>query len=292
MQGRGLILRASAKPDRLLFPEARNTMRTPILIGWTCTLMLTLTLAGCNTDGALDPTKMVGQLFEMPPTPIEAVNMTFDREDADRRREGINWLSGSPFGGEPDYVDLYRLFFNDPDASVRAAAARALGMHGTGEDANLLVVLLKDDNAYTRWQAARALRMIHNPVAATPLIALLGDETELDADVRQAAAEALGQYANDAVFNALVRTLEDRNYAVIAAAQNSLVTLTGHDAGDDPRDWLAWSEENPAATFQGQQVYTYMPYDEPESFRESLRFWREHQGAQPQEPTGIEVAER
>lgn len=264
-------------------------MRYPAIVQLACVMIAALALAGCNADGSLDPDAF-GGVLKPPPTPAQAVQMCFDRDDADNRREGINWLSASPFGGEDDYVELYRLFFNDPDASVRAAAGKAIGMHGTPDDANLLIVLLKDDSAYTRWQAARALRQLHNPAAATPLTELLSDQNELDSDVRQAAAEALGQYATDAVFNALVRTLEDRNYAVVAAAHGSLVTLTGHDAGDDPRDWQAWSDANPGELFSQRGTYTYMPYDKPAGWRDTLRFWRERERAQPQEPTGVEVA--
>ena len=248
-------------------------------------------LPGCNSDGNFDPTDAIGAIIPTPPTPREAVLMTFDKDDADRRREGINWLSAAPFGGEENYVGVYRLMWNDPVASVRAAAARALGAHGSVEDAAQLMLLLEDENLYVRWQAARGLRMIHNPAAAAPLMRLLDDEEELDSDVRQAAADALGQYATRDVFNALTRTLEDRNYAVLIAAHKSLVTLTGYDAGYDPRDWSAWAQDNPETIFRGQQVYTYAPYQRPRGWTDDLLFWRDDETPEPQRPTGIELAE-
>ena len=92
------------------------------------------------------------------------------------------------------------------------------------------------------------------------------------------------------MYNALSRALEDRNYAVIAAAHQSLVTLTGHDAGHDPRDWADWSEESGGNLFAGQQAYTYAPYQKPRGWTDTVRFWREHEVAEPQKPTGLEVA--
>ncbi len=248
--------------------------------------------AGC-ANGTIDPAAALANAFPQPPTPKEAVAMMFDRDDADRRREGINWLSAAPFGGEEVYLESYRLFFNDPDPSVRAACAKALGLHGNVDDANLLILMLEDDNPQVRWQAANGLRMIHNPAASAPLTARISDVDEPDSDVRQAAADALGQYAETSVFNALSRALEDRNYAVIAAARRSLVTLTGHDAGLDPRDWAQWADQQPNGNlFAGQQQYTYAPYQKPRGWTDTIRFWRNREPAEPQPPTGLEVAER
>ena len=218
--------------------------------------------------------------------------MMFNRDDPDQRREGINWLSAAPFGGDDVYLESYRLFYNDPDASARAACAKALGLHGTVEDANLLIVMLEDDQPQVRWQAANGLRRIHSPAAAGPLSTRVSDTTEPDSDVRQAAADALGQYADSGVFNALTRSLEDRNYAVIAAAHRSLVTLTGHDAGLDPRDWSAWARAQQGGLFAGQRPYTYAPYQHPPGFTDTLRFWRKPEALAPQAPRGYEVAER
>lgn len=265
----------------------------PRIARLTASMFVAITLAagllGC-ANGGLDPAGAIASAFPQPPTPSEAVAMMFDREDADQRREGINWLSAAPFGGEEAYVESYRLFFNDPDPSVRAACAQALGQHGSVDDANLLVVMLGDENPQVRWQAANGLRKIHNPAAIEPLAALTSDEDETNADVRQAAADALGQYADLSVFNALARALEDRNYAVIAAAHRSLVTLTGHDAGLDPRDWAAWSDQNAGNLFADQQVYTFAPYQKPRGWTDTVRFWRETEELGPQQPTGLEVA--
>lgn len=251
-----------------------------------------LGLAGCNSDGELTYASVYEGLFgdELPPTPTQAVAMMFNRDDADQRRKGIGWIAASPFGGDEEYLASYRLFVNDPDASVRAAAAQAMGFHGTVDDALLLLVLLKDDDAFVRWQAADALRKIHNPDTVTALVDRLDPEAEEDADTRASAAQALGQYADPVVFARLATALEDRSFTVVVASHRSLVLLTGHDAGLDPRDWSDWSSRtvNP---FANQQPYTYAPYQPTRGwFDEYVTFWN-NQDKQPETPRGLSRAE-
>ena len=99
--------------------------------------------------------------------------------------------------------EAYRLLMDDPDATVRAACIKALGAHGTVDDALLIIPRLKDEAAFVRWQAAKSLQRIHHEQAVGPLLdAMKSDE---DVDVRMAAADALGQYPRPAVFDALAR---------------------------------------------------------------------------------------
>ena len=281
-------------PIKSIVMVVNHTLRIAGIARWVAGFGLAVGLlagaSGC-ANGSLDPAGALASVFPAPPSPTEAVNMMFDRDDPDNRREGINWLSASPFGGEDEYVRSYRLFYSDPDPSVRAACAQALGLHGNVEDANLLIIMLSDDNAQVRWNAANGLRMIHLVAAAEPLAKRTNDLTETDVDVRQAACDALGQYADVAVYNALSRALEDRNYAVVEAARRSLITLTGHDAGDDPRDWADWAQTQGSDLFVNQQVYTYAPYQKPRGWTDSMFFWREREEGKPQQPLGIEVAE-
>src|SRR5689334_6059915 len=109
-----------------------------------------LLLVGCQ-NAARDMKKTFSGLF--PPSPGEAARMMFSF-DPDTRRQGVTWLAASKFGGEDVYVRSYRMLIDDPDATVRAAAAKALGAHGKVEDALLLVRRLKDPMPYVRWEAA------------------------------------------------------------------------------------------------------------------------------------------
>ena len=259
---------------------------------WACLILLSalaLGVGGCKASGSGEGDGFFDEAFDMPPSPVEAVGMATDTTDADRRRQGILWLSAATFGGEDVYVELYRLFHNDPNPNVRAAAARALGLHGSTEDAALLMLLVEDENAFTRWQAANGLRMIHNIAAVEPLIRRLDPVVEEDPNVRRCAADALGQYPTITVFNSLVVALEDRDYGVVEAARNSLRTLTGHDAGLDPRDWSSWAAANGESLFNNQQPYTYQPYTRPRYWIDYVSFWDEiYRNEGPRVPTGLE----
>lgn len=248
--------------------------------------LLNLGAAGCQSgDTPQDWLANTVDSFS-PPTPQEAARDAFNMYDADRRRRAIALLSAAPFGGEDAYVRTYRLLLDDPDATVRAACAKALGMHGSVEDVQRLTPLLQDQNALVRWESAKALQRIHDPAAIDPLIrAVQHDE---DADVRMAAAKALGQYAQPRVFDVLLGTLNDHDFGVVAAAHESLVTLTGQDLGTDSRDWLAWSQDHRATLFAHQQRYTYQPYQAPPGLLQRVQFWQSRAVAETRAPVGLE----
>jgi len=251
--------------------------------------LLLVALTGCASDGDSTFVSFYEGLTgnEWSPSPVQAVRMSFDAENADRRRKGILYLSSASFGGEEEYVASYRLFVTDPDAGVRAAAAAALGKHGTVQDVILITPLLSDEEPLVRWSAADALRKVHNPVAAEPLSLRLDPETEDDADARAAAAAALGQYPDRAVFSRLVTALEDSSYTVVSNAHRSLVLLTGYDAGQDPRDWSNWAQTNPDL-FAHQRPYTYTLYQlSPDWVDTYVTFWN-NQDTPASPPRGID----
>lgn len=218
------------------------------------------------------------------PTPGETARQAFNSYDADRRREAINRLADAPFAAEPAYLQAYRLLLQDPDPTVRAAAVQALGRHGTVEDALPLAARLEDPSPYTRWSAAQALRRIHNPQAVRPLLSTLAKDA--DADVRIAAADALGQYPDRLVYESLVAALNDSDFSVARAARRSLKTLTGRDLGPEPAPWVQWSEHEPRQLFVDQQPYTYKPYEKPRSLWEKLQFWKSRSSTR-ETPVGL-----
>ncbi|MFW6058648.1 MAG: HEAT repeat domain-containing protein [Phycisphaeraceae bacterium] len=253
---------------------------------WLLCLVLALGALGCQAGES--PQSLVAEALDTmgPPSPTEAARDAFNVYDADRRRRAVALLSAAPFGGEDTYVRVYRLLINDPDATVRAACAKALGMHGSVEDADHLTPLLTDEHAFVRWDAAKALQRIHNPVAIDPLLRAV--QNDQDADVRMAAAKALGQYAEARVFDVLLGALNDHDFGVVNAAHESLVTLTGRELGTDSRDWLAWSQQHRDALFEQQQRYTYEPYDPPPGIIERMQFWRTRTAADARTPTGLD----
>ncbi len=223
----------------------------------------------------------------MPPTPGEAARDLFDIYDPDLRRRSIALLSASPFGGEAAYVRAYRLLIDDPDPTVRGAAAMALGMHGDVADVPALLNWSEDENDFVRWQVGLALTKIHSRQAVDKLLIMLEDDS--DPDARAAAAYALGQYPQPIVFDALVGALNDVDFQVIDNASRSLFLLTGTFHGTRARDWLDWADQNRGALFANQQLYTYDPYWPPKGMFAWLEFWKDYSRPSPRVPIGLDV---
>ena len=230
------------------------------------------TLSGC-ADSGLAGSSFTGDEslldfvnFGGGSSPEALINAALNGSDADERQRGITRIAAQPFGAEPGLVQLYRLGIEDEDAAVRTASARALGLHGTPEDAAALAnVLRSDSDRLARWQAAIALQRLHNPVAVGDLIAATREgradrgRGETDVQVRAAAAIALGQYAEPRVLDALIAALDDPDLAVNAGARRSLRVLTGHDAGYLPRDWFTWLR-NTESPFADRDEFLYPVY--------------------------------
>lgn len=252
-------------------------------------VLLVVCTAGCTGRSGVP---VVGEFVDIinTPGPRQTVRDAFNVYDADMRRAAIDRLSAAPFGGDGPYLETYRLIVTDQDPTVVAACLRALGRHGGPEDAAVIARRLQHESSLVRWTAAGALQKVHNPEAAVgPLVRVLsGNEPE--ADVRAAAARALGQYALPLVFDTLVGALNDRDYSVAEAAHRSLVTLTGREELPvDSRDWIAWAKEHRGRLFAGGTAYTYEPYPTPPSFFDDLQFWKEAVTPEPRRPRGIGV---
>ncbi len=256
-------------------------------------LLAALALPACKSAnpfaGDDDPSVLVALAENLSgPTPAQAARDAFNREDPDRRRRAIALLGSAQWGGQPQYLAVYRLILTDPAPTVRAACAAALGRHGNADDALLVANELGGDEAFLRWEAAKALRQLHNPLVVPRLIATL--QTDDDPDTRMAAAEALGQYPRRDVFDALVSALTNAEYGVAHAARRSLTTLTGNDAGPEPADWNAWASRRsgPQEIFANAQPYTYRRYVDPPGLLDRAKFWRDPDADAQQRPAGIE----
>jgi hypothetical protein len=213
-----------------------------------------------------------------------------DPYDPDERARGLALLSDADFGGEEPYLRLYRFHTLDSDATVRAVAILSLGRHGAQADLDLFVQALRDPSPLVRWEAARAMRRFHDPRRASidqliksaraPYDPGRGvpqeqvEPGEEDADVRTAAALALGQYPEPGVFDALLAALSDRDFAVVHAAQRSLGLLTGQDLGTDPLAWSAWRDRHENKLFAGRRPYTWEGYPAQTAWYEHILFWQ------------------
>ena len=134
---------------------------------------------------------------------------------------------------------------HDPDPTLRAAAAMALG----NPPAHHMVIdpltkALGDENSEVRRNAARSLgaaigvkkRKMYSRTADA-LLETLKDENP---EVQAAAADALGWIGEKRAVEPLIELLN--NEAVRFQAHNALITITGQRLSDDPAEWRAWLE--------------------------------------------------
>ncbi|MCC7146554.1 MAG: HEAT repeat domain-containing protein [Phycisphaeraceae bacterium] len=256
---------------------------------WGLVFLAAMLAAGCAGDGgsskAEDTTLFDDFVAQFKSdTPTQVASEAFNTYDADLRRSAVVKLSDAPFGGEEPYLRMYRYLIDDPDPTVRAVSVMALGRHGTVADAETIATRLADDTPVVRWEAAKALQQIHNPAVAKPLSSVLGGDS--DADVRMAAADALGQYAQRSVIDALIRALDDADYGVQQMAWRSLKTVTGQNLGVDPALWLNWTSSHAGSLFAAQKEYRYLPYRSPHNYWSKKVLFQRDKPADPQLPRG------
>ena len=173
-------------------------------------------------------------------TPIADVARMENPRSADERRKGIARLATRDFAQEPLYTRRYRqIAQGDADATVRAAAIRALNASRDKSAVPVFIAALGDESDLVRLQAAKALSNIPDPAAADPLVRVLGNRAETR-DVRIAASEALRHYRNPEVARVLAGTVGGRDFSIAWQSRWSLKILTGNDYGYDERAWLEY----------------------------------------------------
>lgn len=230
--------------------------------------------AGCEWDLPRGSESLLAGI-SAEPTPTEAAAWAIDKYDADKRFRGTLLLANASFGGEELYQQVYLDNIKDEDPGVRSAATRAIARHGSPDQAGLIIARLDDEDPLVRLEAARGLQRMHSPEAVEPLIRLISlDETgevyaEDNEDIRAAAADALGQYAENRVVEALIAALADQSLAVNTRALGSLRTLTGQDYGYNRRLWLDWYQAAPAV-FAARNQYTYPVFQRDKRWFEYL----------------------
>ena len=252
-------------------------MRRFLLSGLTIPALL---LGGCSSLD-IDPNAEGDGILELmfAPRPLSnIVNDAQDPFDPDRRARGMLALSTTQAGSDPVYVSLYIENVEDPDPSVRAAALKALGRHGTAEHTAIMTkAMATDRDPGVRQEAARSLQRVHNPEAIEPLLAAIRlpdvakGQWEEDAEVRAQAALALAQYREQKVLQALISALYDPRLSVNRNALVSLRILTGQDFGYERLAWANWIKET-ANPFAGATVFEYPAYSRPKSLVEYLPF--------------------
>lgn len=246
--------------------------------------LVTACLVGCDT--ITSDFQWLGQQIS-PPTPGEAAAWAVDPTNPTLQREGLALLASASFGGNEEYLKLYRVYVEESlDPLVKAAAIAALARHGTPDDAFLIAKQLKAPNVHVRFAAANGLQRLHQPRVEQEIWLAMG--TEEDSSVRIELALALGQYRSDAAFQALVAALDEPDLAVNRAAEWSLWIMTGQDHGLNRPAWLKWYESTAVAErFTPETNYLYLTYQRPSSWLASINPFGRKVWEEPALPTGL-----
>ncbi len=122
----------------------------------------------------------------------------------------------------------------------RIEAVRALGVIGTGDAVEPLMLALKDAHSRVREAAAASLGKLADAAARAALTAALQDESSR---VREQAAGGLGRLQDtDAVAPLIELLRREQGTRTVAAAMHSLRLLTGREFKDAAR-WVQWHGE-------------------------------------------------
>ena len=253
----------------------------PLLIVLAC-------LAGCQGGGLqFDDDSVLNNIFGT--TQANPAELARDPYDPDARYRGTVRLTVELAEPDERILDIFRVNLDDPEASVRAAAARGLATHGTAADGTLLAAALNDPEPIVRRAAALGLQRIHEPSATDRLLELTNPLVEPDQNVRVEAALALGQYTQPDVVAGLVASLRsdtEQSLGVHAAVVRSLELLTGQDFGLDFIAWQRWIDQN-RSWFADQQPYSYPVFSRSRRWFEYLPWMPLPPNEQAATPVGL-----
>lgn len=255
-------------------PLARSPLAraSGMLIAAAFTVSLITSLTGCGALGNA-PRGATSLLDVIAPqtSPTTAAILATDEYNAENRYRGTTMLASAPFGGDPIYLELYIDGTDDPDPGVRATCIRALGRHGDPVHAPYLIAALEDDDEKVRIAGARALQRVHTSEAIPGLVTAINQEKEPNADVRAAAADALGQYRESSVVQSLISALRDTRLVVNDRVHHSLNGMTGQDFGVDHAAWLEWYKSTDDL-FAAAKPYNYPVFNRKKRIVEYLPF--------------------
>jgi HEAT repeat protein len=123
----------------------------------------------------------------------------------------------------------------EPDPLIRTEIIRTLGELPSPAADAILRVAVNDPGNDVRWAACEAWAKRGNAEAAAVLAGALN--SDIDHDVRIAAARALGQTHDPRAITALGGVLDDKDPAMQYIAVLSLRQITGQDLGTDVNKW-------------------------------------------------------
>ncbi len=142
-------------------------------------------------------------------------------------------------------ASLAQRYHDEKDQLIRAEIVRTIAVFATPASDAVLNEALDDPEAQVRIAACQAWVDHRGEQAVARLAGLLG--SDVDQDVRLAAARALGKTGSQAAVAPLGQALEDRDPAMQYRAVRSLEEVTGENLGDDVDRWQQYVRgETPA----------------------------------------------
>jgi HEAT repeat protein len=142
---------------------------------------------------------------------------------------------GGPDERERISSQLAASYRQEPDSIVREEIVRAAGACRTQTSNSVLAAALNDSIPDVRIAACEGWSQVGGPDASRQLAGTLS--SDVDFDVRLAAAKALGTTGDPTAVAVLGSALEDRDPAMQFQAVQSLRELTGKDLGNDVNRW-------------------------------------------------------
>jgi HEAT repeat protein len=126
----------------------------------------------------------------------------------------------------------------ESDPLIRLEILRTLSSYPSGESWVILKAALSDSDVHVRVVACEAWGKRGDAEAVQLLTETL--RSDVEADVRLAAAKSLGMTKNQAALAALGEALDDSDPAMQYRAMLSLKEMTGKDLGSDVHRWQAY----------------------------------------------------
>ncbi len=201
-------------------------------------------------------------------TPQQRAIEALQTENADERRKRIRDVLKSKESRSEWAVKVFASVAKiDTDPQVRCMAIKGLRQSADRRVAEPLLMILNHKDfpkqvappqPEVRWDATEVLAFLsdlgeipeeHRAWAQRTLVRLVTDDP--DRNVRICAAQGLRNFPDPDVLTALVRALEDDDFAIRYAAEGSLERLTGQRFDYDPDAWREWigNVEDPFAVF-------------------------------------------
>lgn len=191
-------------------------------------------------------------------TTKDYVDLALESPNPDERREGVNGLAASADAATDWAVKVFdTIARTDRNTAVRCAAVRAMHRSAGPQHLPTLLKILRSASQRLddvrpapgplRWEAARLLTIIvggrsYEASQRDELIRVLRERVVADRDrnVRLALIDALGFFHDRAVLETLIALLQEEDFAITRAAEQSLIALTGVTHRHNPDAWRSW----------------------------------------------------